>query len=86
MDSGSIQYTHSLVVGGTGMLAAATRYLARRSAAVTVVARRPGRLGGLEADRVERIAVDYQHMDTLLEMLEHAISQHGEFDLALTWE
>jgi hypothetical protein len=81
----STQLTHTLVVGGTGMLAAATRQLARRSAAVTVVARRPERLDGLDAEQVELIAVDYRRTDVLLERLEHAVSRHGEFDLALTW-
>lgn len=77
--------SHTLIIGGTGMLAAATRELAGRSSAVTVVARRPERIGELAVEHVERVAVDYHDADALLEQLEHAIAEHGEFDFALTW-
>ena len=80
-----MDFSHTLVVGGTGMLAAATRHLAARSSAITLVARHPDRLDGLEADHVERIAVDYHQTDALLEHLERAVRRRGEFDLALTW-
>ena len=76
---------HLLVVGGTGMLAEATRRLADGVPAVTLVARRPERLDDLSAEAVHRFAVDYHETDELLDRLEAAVVEYGEFTRALTW-
>mgnify|MGYP006288237199 CR=1 FL=1 len=80
-----MRFSHILVIGGTGMLAAATRQLASCSEAVTLVARQPEALDGLECEQVERIAVDYHRSEALLDHLGRASASQGAFDLALTW-
>ena len=82
---GMQSFSHSLVVGGTGMLTAATRHVATQSETLTLVARRPKRLDALDVDAVERVAADYHATSTLIEHLEHSAKRHGAFDFGLTW-
>lgn len=73
---------HALVVGGTGMLAGVTRYLASLSDRVTLVARRPERVSG---ERIAPLAVDYNDLMALRAGLQAAGSAGGPFDLAVVW-
>jgi NADPH:quinone reductase-like Zn-dependent oxidoreductase len=68
-----------LVVGGTGMLAGATRRLAARASALTLVARNPGPLAAeLGATPV---ALDWSAPDAL----GGVAAIEGGFDLAIVW-
>jgi len=72
---------HALVVGGTGMLAAATRALADRGHVVTCVARRDAPLGHDVA--VE--PVDYRESELLRNALARASTARGPIELAVCW-
>lgn len=72
---------HALAVGGTGMLAPATRALTARGHAVTAIARRPADLG----PGVTSIPVDYRSVEELREALARATESHGPIELAVCW-
>jgi len=72
---------HVLVVGGTGMLALATRGLVSRGHAITSVARRPVELG----PGVVSVSVDYRDTDTLRRELSRATQARGPIELAVCW-
>ena len=72
---------HALVVGGTGMLAAATRALADRGHVVTCIARRDVRLG----DGVTVEPVDYREPELLRDALARATTTRGPIELAVCW-
>lgn len=72
---------HVLVVGGTGMLAPATRALATRGHAVTCIARQVVDLGsGITVE-----PVDYRDIPALRAALVHAARSRGPIELALCW-
>lgn len=71
-----MQCAHSLSIGGTGMLAAATRALLARSQAVTVLARRPDRLVLSESEssrRISPIALDLTDKEAVVRALSQQI-------------
>ena len=72
---------HALVVGGTGMLAPATRALAARGHAVTSIARRAADLG----PGVTPVPVDYRNDDELRAALARATESRGPIELAVCW-
>ncbi len=72
---------HAVVVGGTGMLASATRALAERGHPVTSIARRSAALGG----GVTPIALDYRDTDELRAALVLAAESRGPIELAVCW-
>jgi molybdopterin-guanine dinucleotide biosynthesis protein A len=72
---------HALVVGGTGMLAPATRELAGRGHVVTCVARRAVDLGA----RVTVERVDYRDDGALAAVLADAVGERGPIELAVCW-
>lgn len=72
---------HALAVGGTGMLAPATRALTARGHAVTSIVRRPADLG----PGVTSIPVDYRSVEELREALARATESHGPIELAVCW-
>jgi len=72
---------HALVVGGTGMLAPATRGLSDRGHAVTSIARRARDLGRA----VTPIAVDYRDSAELADALARATKSRGPLELAVCW-
>ena len=72
---------HALVVGGTGMLARATRELRERGHVVTSIARRAVQLGR----GVTPVALDYRDAATLREALAHATEWRGPLELAVCW-
>ena len=72
---------HAVVVGGTGMLAAATRMLTTRGHAVTCIARRNADLGrGVTVEQV-----DYRDTGALRAALARATQSRGPIELALCW-
>ena len=72
---------HVLVVGGTGMLMAATLFLARRGHAVTAVARHSIPL----APGTTLVRLDYRDADALAAQLALAVEERGPFELAVCW-
>ena len=72
---------HALVVGGTGMLAGATRALAERGYLVTCVARRPAELGhGITVE-----PTDYRDPIRLRDVVVRATRARGPIELAVCW-
>lgn len=88
---GSECVTHTLVVGGTGMLTGVCRQLAARQHAVSVMARDERRLDAL--DRSVRaaggvmhpISVDYSDSRQLASAIRAAKRELGPIDLAVCW-
>lgn len=74
---------HVLVVGGTGMLKGATLWLAGEGHTVTLVARRPEKLGDMT--RINPLALDYRNDAALAEALQGAIERFGPIGLAVCW-
>jgi molybdopterin-guanine dinucleotide biosynthesis protein A len=72
---------HVVVIGGTGMLAGATRSLAERGHLVTSIARRPAELG----PSVTSVALDYRDVGELRRALEESVAARGPVELALCW-
>ena len=72
---------HTLVVGGTGMLAGLVTALAERGDAVTVVARSPRPLPG----GATQLGLDYRNTDDLKRGLAEAIRERGPIELAVCW-
>lgn len=75
---------HALVIGGTGMLAGVTRALAADHR-VTLVARRPGRIDGIDPAVLAPLAIDYHDERRLLAELSAAIDARGPFSVAVLW-
>jgi hypothetical protein len=72
---------HAVVVGGTGMLAPATRALRTRGHAVTCLARRNADFGhGVTVEQV-----DYRDTGALRAVLTRASESRGPIELALCW-
>lgn len=74
---------HALVIGGTGMLRQTTLYLARRYDHVSLVARRPERVGS--HDRIHPLALDYRETEALVQAVRGAIATHGPISLVVSW-
>ena len=75
---------HALVVGGTGMLAAVTRALARDGDAVSVVARRAHRIAALGVD-VNPLVLDYRKQGALASAVASAQRALGPIQLVVSW-
>jgi molybdopterin-guanine dinucleotide biosynthesis protein A len=72
---------HALVVGGTGMLASGTRFMARRGHTVTAIARHSIPLGpGVTIARL-----DYRDQELLTVALRRARESRGPIELAVCW-
>ncbi|MCL6445261.1 MAG: short-chain dehydrogenase [Alicyclobacillus sp.] len=77
---------HTLVVGGTGMLAGVTKWLAEQGNIVSVVSRRADQVfSEVLAVRLNPIAVDYRDSDKLRQRIAEAILVHGPVQLAVFW-
>jgi molybdopterin-guanine dinucleotide biosynthesis protein A len=72
---------HALVVGGTGMLAPATRALAERGHVVTSIARRAADLG----PGVNSVELDYRDVEAVVSCLARATQSRGPIELAVCW-
>jgi hypothetical protein len=76
---------HTLVVGGTGMLAGVTRWLTREGHAVSVVSRGRQPWPEMGEGILHPIAVDYRDPDALREHIHGAINENGPIGLAVLW-
>ncbi|MBC8188762.1 MAG: hypothetical protein H8E78_11265 [Proteobacteria bacterium] len=84
-------YSHTIVVGGTGMLRAASVELAKRSSALTSVARTQRSLARLDREiqdldcRHRLVRLDYNDLAELRREVADAIETEGPADLLLAW-
>lgn len=77
---------HTLVVGGTGMLAGVTRWLAEQGHIVSVVSRRAKTFGHVSYRKsLNAIAVDYRDAAPLRHRIAEAIAAYGPIELAVFW-
>lgn len=80
---------NAVVIGGTGMLAAATRWIMRHAEHVTIIGRSQNRLARIhEAEGAERATVvplDYRNSTDLRVCLQEAARTHGPIDLVVAW-
>lgn len=88
---GSHQYSHTLIVGGTGMLRAASVELATRSKRLTSVARTQRSLLSLDAELVRSgcihhtLALDWNVPDRFLAEIERHIAATEPSELTIAW-
>jgi hypothetical protein len=82
----STDSTHALIIGGTGMLQAASRQIVAGARHATLVARG---IAALEQTRGEGsaslVALDYHRTTDLVDRLRTARDEHGPFDLVVLW-
>ncbi|AQQ52585.1 short-chain dehydrogenase [Planococcus lenghuensis] len=77
---------HALVIGGTGMLADVTRWLAEQGYHVSVVARNPDKMQPLRtAGDVHPVFADYTNTAELIAGIIEQIRQHGPIALVVAW-
>ncbi|SDL94195.1 hypothetical protein [Sediminibacillus halophilus] len=81
---------HALVVGGTGMLAKVTLWLADNHANVSVIGRTQKKHRQLlerasDPARLHNIAVDYHDLGALETKLKRAMDEHGPISVVVCW-
>jgi len=77
---------HTLVVGGTGMLAGSTWWLAEQGHVVSVISRGVQQISFGHIDgRLNPFMVDYRDSKSLSQAIAEAISSYGPIDLAVFW-
>lgn len=79
--------THTLIIGGTGMLRETTLGLAKRFDHVTAIARTASSLAMLEreAPTIDGQDVDYRDNARFDEALRTSIEHYGSFDCVVAW-
>lgn len=79
---------HVLIIGGTGMLASVSRYLATEGHSVSVVGRTSSKINCLVKDcpptTIFPIQADY-NTDEIFTKVEDAIKDRGPFSLIISW-
>ena len=79
---------HALVIGGTGMLADVSRFIAKEGSSVSVIGRSATKFKKLKADSppdsIFPIQVDY-YSEALVTEVKEAIAERGPFDLIVSW-
>lgn len=80
----------ALVVGGSGMLAEVSRWLAHIGYHVTVIGRDRSKLTRVAEtsstpDRFSLLDLDYQNKPALQQAMSQLRAERGSFDLAVTW-
>lgn len=81
---------HSLIIGGTGMLSAASVWLADHSDNTSIIARNQAKMERLlnkadPASSITPLFVDYKDRAGLKEKIKAAILQKGPIDLVIAW-
>ena len=82
------EYNHVLIIGGTGMLAGVSTFLAHKGSSVSVIGRTAAKFEQLKAgsppNTIFPIRVDF-NSETLFSEIEKAIAERGPFDLIISW-
>lgn len=78
---------HALVIGGSGMLAQASLWLANNGYFVSVIGRNMQKLNRLceKSDYMIPISVDYYDEHLLTDKIKQSIKVHGPYDLVIAW-
>jgi hypothetical protein len=74
----------ALVVGGTGMLSAASEHLAAKFDEVAVLARQ-AKAFSMRSLKFRPYSADWSALAAFLAALDDAVDRHGPFDTALVW-
>ncbi|WP_432359920.1 short-chain dehydrogenase [Sporosarcina sp. UB5] len=82
------KFNHALVIGGTGMLAGVSIFLANEGFSVSVIGRSAAKFERLKAssppDSIFPTQVDY-YSEALFTEVEKSIAKRGPFDLIVSW-
>ncbi|MBY0445629.1 MAG: hypothetical protein K2Q15_10525 [Burkholderiales bacterium] len=81
---------HTLIIGGTGMLAQASLYLMERSSAVSLFARTQHSLDRLQAQTPSNVnihfeSINYYDTERFQQAIRNALSRFGAPDIVLAW-
>ncbi len=78
---------HALVIGGSGMLAKVSLWLANQDYIVSVMGRDMNKLQQLrdQHKHIIPLSVDYNDEAACKEALQHTIVSHGKYDLVVAW-
>ncbi|MCU9615005.1 short-chain dehydrogenase [Caldibacillus lycopersici] len=82
--------THALVIGGTGMLANTSLWLASQGYHVSVIGRNPSKMESLiskaiDHSRITPVIVDYRDKSQLRKKLRETMEQNGQITLVVAW-
>ncbi len=83
--------THSLIIGGTGMLRGVTKHLLRDFDIVSVIARNDDGFSKVEDEagklsiKLNRLQLDYMNYQDLTNSLLNAIKDFGDISLVVSW-
>ncbi|WP_252503815.1 short-chain dehydrogenase [Sporosarcina sp. Marseille-Q4943] len=82
------KYNHALVIGGTGMLAGLSMFLAKEGYSVSVIGRTAAKFERLidvcPPNTIFPLQVDY-YSEALFSEVKEVISERGPFDLIVSW-
>lgn len=78
---------HALVIGGSGMLAQASLWLAKQGYVVSVVGRNVNKLERLtrQHERLIPMSVNMFHFDKFREKIRDSIAERGAYDCVVAW-
>lgn len=78
---------HALVVGGSGMLAKASLWLADQQYLVSVIGRNVQKLNRLTqvSKNVNPISVDYNNKNQLASELQNCVKTYGAYEIVVAW-
>ena len=80
------KHKHTLVIGGTGMLAKATKYLIANSEHVSILGRSRLRLNAfIKNDNVSILHGDYRNEEKFLDLIKKQVEKHGMPNIFLCW-
>ena len=83
------QMRHALVIGGSGMLAKASLWLADHCDKVSVIGRNPNKLNRLldqsKCRNIIPIVVDYYDKEQFRNQINHSMANHGPFEMVVAW-
>ena len=82
---------HALVIGGTGMLSGVSKYLCAKYRTVSVIGRNKHKMYSLIREteflkgNVNPVIADYTDEDKVISLVEEAIENFGDIELAAGW-
>ena len=76
--------SHTLIIGGTGMLSGVTEFLSENYDTVSLICRNEKRIN-LSLKNINQIILDYSYYKFLSKSLESSIKNFGNIDLVASW-